>query len=189
MREYELVYILQPDLTGARETEIHGKVEQFIGAADGQILLRDDWGKRKLAYEVEKFQKGHYFQLSFLGAGTAIPEIERSLRLDVDVLRYLTILADENVKDIQARVKLAEEQKADQQRRREEREAAEAEREQAATEARALDSADASVGDRSSREKDENEKPAALKAADTPEPETPGDAAKPEAAAAAVDEE
>ncbi len=133
MREYDLIYIIQPDVTRERELEIHAKVDSFVSEGGGTHLLRDDWGKRKLAYEIQKFQKGHYFQLSFLGNGAFVPAMERQLRLDVDVLRFLTVLANDDVKDIEARVTQAREYEAEQARRREERELLEAER--AATEA------------------------------------------------------
>jgi small subunit ribosomal protein S6 len=128
VREYDLIYIIQPDATREREVEIHAKVDSFVSEGGGTHLLRDDWGKRKLAYEIQKFQKGHYFQLSFLGNGAFVPDMERQLRLDVDVLRFLTVLANDNVKDIEARVTEAREYEAEQARRREERELLEAER-------------------------------------------------------------
>ncbi len=128
MREYDLIYIIQPDVTREREVEIHAKVDSFVSEGGGTHLLRDDWGKRKLAYEIQKFQKGHYFQLSFLGNGAFVPDMERQLRLDVDVLRFLTVLANDNVKDIEARLTEAREYEAEQARRREERELLEAER-------------------------------------------------------------
>ena len=128
MREYDLIYIIQPDATREREVEIHAKVDSFVSDGGGTHLLRDDWGKRKLAYEIQKFQKGHYFQLSFLGDGAFVPDMERQLRLDVDVLRFLTVLANDNVKDIEARLTEAREYEAEQARRREERELLEAER-------------------------------------------------------------
>ncbi len=93
MREYEFNYILQPDITAEREQEIHAVVDDQIRKADGTILVRDDWGKRKLAYEIKKFQKGHYFVTSFVAKnGQFIPELERLLRLDADVLRFLSVL-------------------------------------------------------------------------------------------------
>ncbi len=129
MREYELVYVIQPDATPEREQEIHARADGVIEAADSQVLLRDDWGKRKLAYEIKSFQKGHYFQLNFLGNGSEVSELERSLRLDQDVLRFLSIQVTDNVKDVEGRVKEAAEQAEEQARRREERARIEAERE------------------------------------------------------------
>ncbi len=128
MREYEFIYIIQPDATPEREKEIQSRVEKEIVAGGGQILLWDDWGKRKLAYEIRKFNKGHYMLVSFLGGGRFIPEIERFLRLDPDVLRFLAVKVDDNVRDIEARVVRAKEDEAERARKREERERREAER-------------------------------------------------------------
>ncbi len=135
MREYELVYVIQPDATPEREEEIHDRTDALIMNAGGRFLLRDDWGKRKLAYEIKNFQKGHYFQLDFLGKGPEIAELERSLRLDADVLRFLSIQVNDEVKDIESRIQEAEKQAEEQARRREERARAEAERERERMEA------------------------------------------------------
>ena len=129
MREFELIYVIQPDATPAREQEIHARTDALIEGAGSRVLLRDDWGKRKLAYEIKSFQKGHYFQLNFLGNGSEVSELERSLRLDQDVLRFLSIQVTDSVKDVEARVKEAAEQAQEQERRREERARIEAERE------------------------------------------------------------
>ena len=129
MREYEFVYVIQPDATPEREAEIHQKIDQVVADHSGRLLLRDDWGKRRLAYEIKKFQKGHYFQVNFLGQGKEVGEIERLLRIDADVLRYLTVQADDDVRDIETRVVEAKKQAEEQARRRAEREKERAERE------------------------------------------------------------
>jgi small subunit ribosomal protein S6 len=123
VREYEFVYVIQPDATPEREAEIHQRIDQVVADQSGRFLLRDDWGKRRLAYEIKKFQKGHYFQVNFLGGGKEIGEIERLMRIDSDVLRYLSVLADEDVKDVETRVVEAAKQAEEQARRRAEREA------------------------------------------------------------------
>lgn len=130
MREYEFVYVVQPDAEPERLDEIHARVNATIEGGQGRILLRDDWGKRKLAYEIEKFQKGHYFLVEMLGDGKFIAELERGMRLDPDVLRYLTILVDESVKDVSARVERAEKESAERAERRAERERLERERQE-----------------------------------------------------------
>jgi small subunit ribosomal protein S6 len=121
-REYELVYVLHPDLNPDREAEIHARMDQNIAKGDGILLLRDDWGKRKLAYEIQKLQKGHYFMVSFLGNGSFVTDIERDLRLDADVIRFLTVQRSDKVRDVQARIEHAKTELAEQQRRREQRE-------------------------------------------------------------------
>lgn len=130
MREYEFVYVIQPDATAEREAEIHQRIDQVVSDHKGRLLLRDDWGKRRLAYEIKKFQKGHYFQVNFLGLGKEIAEIERLMRIDADVLRYLSVQANDDVRDIETRVVEAAKQAEEQARRRAEREKERAEREE-----------------------------------------------------------
>ena len=146
MREYELIYVVQPDATDERLKQIHDRVDAAITGGQGMVLLRDDWGKRKLSYEIAKFQKGQYFHLAMLGDGKFIAEMERLLRIDPDVLRFLTVLVAEEVPDIDARVERAVEQAAEQARRREEREKLEAERERIRAEVQARE-ADARPAD------------------------------------------
>lgn len=129
MREYELIYVIQPDATAEREQEIHARTDGLLEGAGARVLLRDDWGKRKLAYEIKSFQKGHYFQLNFLASGSEINELERSLRLDADILRFLSIQANDHVEDVEARLSEAAQQAEELERRREERAKIEAERE------------------------------------------------------------
>ncbi len=128
MREYEFVYIIQPDATPEREKEIHSRLDEAVARSEGTVLLRDDWGKRRLAYEIRKFQKGHYVVLSFLGQGAIVSELERVLRLDPDILRFLTVKVQDEVKDVEARIVRAREEEAEHTRHREERERQEAER-------------------------------------------------------------
>jgi small subunit ribosomal protein S6 len=130
LREYEFVYVIQPDASVEREAEIHGRIDQVITDHKGRLLLRDDWGKRRLAYEIRKFQKGHYFQVNYLGLGKEVAEIERLMRIDADILRYLTVQADDDVRDIETRVVEAAKQAEEQARRRAEREKERAEREE-----------------------------------------------------------
>ena len=167
MREYELVYVVQPDATPEREDEIHAKVDEVLKQADGELLLRDDWGKRKLAYEIDKFQKGHYFQLNYLSDGSEVTEVERRLRLDADVLRFLTVQASDEVKDLDARREEAKVQAEEQERRRaeRERERLERERREAEVAARAALEAEAAAPK-------EDETPPEPAAAPAPEPQS-----------------
>jgi small subunit ribosomal protein S6 len=130
LREYEFVYVVQPDATPEREAEIHSRIDQVVADHNGRLLLRDDWGKRRLAYEIKKFQKGHYFQVNFLGLGKEIVEIERLMRIDADVLRYLTVQANDDVRDVETRMVEAKKEAEEQARRRAEREKERAQREE-----------------------------------------------------------
>jgi small subunit ribosomal protein S6 len=136
LREYELTFIVQPEISDEGCAALREKLDAVLQKSGSVRLLYDDWGKRKLAYEIAKFQKGHYLVLSFLDAGKAVPELERILRLEDSVLRFLTVLVDEEVKDIDARKARAVEEERLQAERRAERAAREAE------EARARELAD-----------------------------------------------
>jgi small subunit ribosomal protein S6 len=128
VREYELVYIVQPDATPEKEKDLQARVGDLVTQAGGITLLWDDWGKRKLAYEIKKFQKGHYMLVNFLGDGQVIPELERMLRLDAEVLRFLTVKVAEQVLDVNQRITEAKKEEGERARKREERERLEAER-------------------------------------------------------------
>ena len=75
----------------------------------------ENLGKRKLAYEIRKFHKGHYYVLSFLDGGQVIPAFERVLRHNESVLRFMTILTNPEVTDIEARKVEAAEAEAEAQ--------------------------------------------------------------------------
>lgn len=122
-QEYETVVILRPDLDDASAVSLVEKFEGIVTTAGGHILIRDDWGKRKLAYPIAKHQKGHYVLLGHLAPSTLVSELERRMRNEDSVIRFLTTHICE-VADIPARLTKAEEQrkiKAEQDRLRKER--------------------------------------------------------------------
>jgi len=103
MREYDTTFIVQPEITEeARETLI-GRLRGVLERAGAVPLEVDDLGKRKLAYEIRRFQKGHYLSLFYADSGKAVSELERALRLDESILRFLTVRQDGEVTDIEAR--------------------------------------------------------------------------------------
>ncbi len=103
MREYETTFIIQPEITDEGIQAICHRIEEVLEKQGGTKLFYDDMGRRRLSYEIRNFQKGQYLTLFYLDEGQAIPEIERCLRLDDSVLRYLTVLANDDVTDIEAR--------------------------------------------------------------------------------------
>lgn len=103
MREYDTTFIVQPEITEeARETLI-GRLRGILERAGAVPLEVEDMGKRKLAYEIRRFQKGHYLSLFYADSGKAVSELERALRLDESILRFLTVRQDGEVTDIEAR--------------------------------------------------------------------------------------
>ena len=103
VREYETTFIVQPEIS---DEGLQAICERLDGILDKHAAIRlfyDDMGRRRLAYEIRNFQKGQYLTLFYLDGGRAVPEIERAMRLDDAVLRVLTVLGKEEVKDIEAR--------------------------------------------------------------------------------------
>src|SRR3569623_1735539 len=96
-REYETIYILRPDITneavGAVNTQIRGVIE----TGGGTLLKVEHWGKRKLAYEVQKQMKGRYLFFSYLGTAGRVEEGERNLRLTDAVIRAYSVKISEHV--------------------------------------------------------------------------------------------
>jgi small subunit ribosomal protein S6 len=199
LREYETTFIVQPEISDEGSQAILSKLDGILTTGGATRLMCEDHGKRKLAYEVRKFHKGHYYTLMFLDEGAVVPDLERTLRLEESVLRFLTILADDEVADVDARKAEATEAEEAQTQRAEERAvreaeeavarrvAEEAEREaslaaaaEAATvataaEAAASESAESASADETPAEAATTESEAAKpaeKPADTPEPTT-----------------
>ena len=96
-REYETIYILRPDSTSDVIAQVNQKVRGVIEAGGGNLLKIDNWGKRKLAYEVKKQLKGIYLFFSYLGTAGLLEEVERNLRLTDSVIRYYSVKIAENV--------------------------------------------------------------------------------------------
>ena len=99
--EYETIYVAKPELPEDAIRAIADKYSDIIKKNDGEMLLVDDWGKRKLAYPIQKNSKGHYVYLQFMGSGEIIAELERYMRIDDSLLRFLTIKVKADI-DIEA---------------------------------------------------------------------------------------
>lgn len=127
MREYETTFIVQPEISSEGSQAILSKLDAVLEAGGATRLMCEDHGKRKLAYEIKKFHKGHYYTLQYLNDGQVVREVERALRLEESVLRFLTILENEEVTDIEARKATAAEAEVEQQKRAAERAQREAE--------------------------------------------------------------
>jgi small subunit ribosomal protein S6 len=94
VREYEIVYIFDPVMT---EDQVNEKLEKFhtqITDAGGEITAVDHWGKRQLAYPINKKTSGYYVVVQFTADATALPEMERRLKLDEELVRYLIVLSE-----------------------------------------------------------------------------------------------
>lgn len=97
MRKYETVVISDPDLQDQTRTELFDKIRNIIARENGIFLNLDDWGSKKMAYEIRKKFRGHYACLTYGGTGDLVKELERNLRLTDDVMKFMTILISDAV--------------------------------------------------------------------------------------------
>lgn len=110
LNEYETTYVARPDLTDDVMGRITNKIQHIIADFGGTMLVSEDWGKRKLAYPIHRHQRGHYIYLNYVGPSVIVAEVERNLRLEDDLLRFLTVRIESDV-DIEDRRVLAEERR------------------------------------------------------------------------------
>jgi small subunit ribosomal protein S6 len=101
-REYETVYILRPNTPNEGVAEVNTRIKGVIEGMGGKVIKVDNWGKRRLAYEVAKERKGIYLYWQYLAQPGVVEETERNLRMLDSVIRYLTVKVDEDV-DVGAR--------------------------------------------------------------------------------------
>jgi small subunit ribosomal protein S6 len=91
---YENVFIARQDISGAQVEGLADGFAQLIADNGGEIKKREYWGLRNLAYRMKKNRKGHYVLFHVQAPAPALAELERTMRINEDVLRYLTIRVD-----------------------------------------------------------------------------------------------
>jgi small subunit ribosomal protein S6 len=94
-RKYELVYIVSPDTTDEQVAEIHTQVEGVIQKMGGQLEKTENWGRRKLAYEIGRHKEGTYVLEVIMGNGELMKELDRRLKVFDSVIRHLVVRVDE----------------------------------------------------------------------------------------------
>lgn len=110
LNEYETIYVARPDLTDDVMSRITQKFESVVTERGGTMLVSEDWGKRKLAYNIKKHQRGHYVYLNYVGPSALVGEMERNLGIEDDLLRFLTVKIEADV-EVEARRVIAEERR------------------------------------------------------------------------------
>lgn len=91
---FEMTYILNPVLEEEKFSELVSTVNGLIESNDGEIVEVEEWGTRKLAYDIDKKGSGYYVNMYFKAPGSAIEVVERNMRINDDILRYLTLKYD-----------------------------------------------------------------------------------------------
>ena len=98
VRQYELVYILPPETTEQQATELHEQIEAVVARLHGQIEKTENWGRRKLAYEIGHYKEGVYVLEVINGTGELMKEIDRRLKVIDLVFRHMIVRVDEEKK-------------------------------------------------------------------------------------------
>jgi small subunit ribosomal protein S6 len=96
-RQYELVYIAGPDSSEQEIADLHTQVEQIAARFNGRVEKTENWGKRKLAYEIGRHREGVYVLEHLSGTGEMTKEIDRRLKVSDVVIRHLIVRVDEDL--------------------------------------------------------------------------------------------
>lgn len=98
MRRYELMLVLRPDVPDDRSQAVIDRTTRQITAAGGQISKVAPWGRRRLAYPIDRFREGSYHIILFQAPGEALAEVEHGLLITEEVLRHLVTRDERPVK-------------------------------------------------------------------------------------------
>jgi small subunit ribosomal protein S6 len=108
LRLYEELFIVKPDATDEEIDPLVENLTQLISKDGGNVQVTEKWGTRKLAYQVGRYLDGYYILLRFEATGATIREMERRLRVNDLVIKYLTVRLDEEMKWVEKRKKKRE---------------------------------------------------------------------------------
>ena len=100
-RQYELVYILPAETTEQQATDIHGQVESIVSRMNGQVEKSENWGRRRLAYEIAHQKEGVYVLEVINGSGDLMKELDRRLRVMDQIIRHMIVRVDEEKKVVE----------------------------------------------------------------------------------------
>lgn len=97
-RTYEVMYIIDPDTAADKIEKLNEAVGKLIEKEGGEIVRRDDIGLKTMAYPIQKKAEGHYVLFEINGSGQEIAELERRMRVNDMIMRYITVRVDEDRK-------------------------------------------------------------------------------------------
>jgi len=96
-KEYETIYVLRSDVDADTAEKVQSRVAEVVARENGKLVKVEGWGRRKLAYPVGKAKKGVYVYVKFVGRGGLVQELERNLKLADSVIKWQTVLTNEEV--------------------------------------------------------------------------------------------
>ena len=95
MRNYEVLYIVKPDLDEEQNNAVIEKFNTLIADNGGEDLTVDKWGKRRMAYEIKDYREGFYVLLHFKGEAKTAQELDRVMKITDEVLRFMILRKEE----------------------------------------------------------------------------------------------
>ncbi len=95
---YESIFIINPNLSDDETNATIKKMQDVVSKQGGEMTKFEDWGKKKLAYEVKKQKRGHYVFFQFKGTPAAISELERTYKLTDSVIKYLSVKLEKELR-------------------------------------------------------------------------------------------
>jgi small subunit ribosomal protein S6 len=96
-REYETIYILRSDVDAEAAERVQSRVNDALDREQGKLVKVESWGRRKLAYPIGKQRKGVYVYLKYVGGGGLVAEVERNLKLQDAVVKYMTVQTGDSI--------------------------------------------------------------------------------------------
>jgi small subunit ribosomal protein S6 len=102
MRRYELMLVLRPDVADDKAQAVIDRTTRGISTSGGQIVKVAPWGRRRLAYQIDRYREGSYHIILFEAPAEAIAEMERSLQITEEVIRHLVTRVERPVKAVRA---------------------------------------------------------------------------------------
>jgi small subunit ribosomal protein S6 len=97
-RQYELVYIVTPEASEQEVADLHTQIEQIVRRFNATLDKTENWGRRKLAYEIGHHREGTYVVETISGSGDVMKEIDRRMRVIDRVIRHLVVRVDEDLR-------------------------------------------------------------------------------------------
>jgi small subunit ribosomal protein S6 len=97
IREYETIYVLRADVDADTAERVQQRVAAAVEGEHGKLVKVEAWGRRKLAYPVGKQRKGVYVYVKYVGAGGLVAEVERGLKLQESIVKYMTVQTGDEV--------------------------------------------------------------------------------------------
>ena len=98
MHIYESIFIINPNLPDDETNGIIKKMQDVVAKQGGEMIKFEDWGKKKLAYEIKKQKRGHYAFFQFKAAPAAVSELERTYKMTDSVIKFLTVKLEKELR-------------------------------------------------------------------------------------------